>query len=479
MGKGVLMRRQSIFLFSSSAPTITLFSDHVDVNRRPASLLASALLHVSIIGLVSYGILTAPSAVHVASDKYSVRRLDLRTPEQRRASRGKPGAPEHQAAKLLPTTSGHVSAALQQAIHAAAGPQTLLQPDLNLRAVSPQAIPLPRVMIWTPTKTEVKRIVPPRPAPPTTAETHPSVDAPNADINLADLDIASSKNPTAKLPVLPGTTSPVVTYTPSQVELPPATTSQNTAEPTPASVLSLSDLQMKDGPVTLPPVNETARSNQSGTLSGKAANGLGAGAGRGTGTGTGSGDTESNSAGPVGTPNGTPSGSEHGATTGNGAGNQASTTQITLPRDGRFGSVVVGQSVDAQFPEIAEVWSGRLAYTVYLHVGLARSWILQYSLPRDADAASAGNANRLDAPWPYAIVRPNLAPGEVNADAMMIHGFVDQSGHFEGLSMVFPQACPQAPFVLKSLEQWQFRPASQNGQSTRVEVLLIIPEYLE
>jgi hypothetical protein len=281
------------------------------------------------------------------------------------------------------------------------------------------------------------------------------------------------------LPVLPSTTSPVVTHTPSRVELPPATTSQQAAEPTPASVLSLSDLQMKDGPVTLPPVNETARSNHSGTLTGAAANGLGTGAGRGTGTGAGSGDTDSNSAGPVGTPNGTPSGSEHGAATGDGAGNQASTTQITLPRDGRFGSVVVGQSVDDRFPEIAEVWSGRLAYTVYLHVGLARSWILQYSLPRDADAASAGNANRLDAPWPYAIVRPNLAPGEVNADALMIHGFVDQAGHFENLSMVFPQVCPQAPFVLKSLEQWQFRPASQNGQIARVEVLLIIPEYQE
>jgi hypothetical protein len=61
----------------------------------------------------------------------------------------------------------------------------------------------------------------------------------------------------------------------------------------------------------------------------------------------------------------------------------------------------------------------------------------------------------------------------------MIHGFVNQSGHFETLSMVFPQAFPQAQFVIAALEKWQFRPAMQGGQSARVEVLLIIPEQAE
>ena len=31
-----------------------------------------------------------------------------------------------------------------------------------------------------------------------------------------------------------------------------------------------------------------------------------------------------------------------------------------------------------------------------LHVGLAKSWILQYSLPRDADASAGGTVARLD-----------------------------------------------------------------------------------
>jgi hypothetical protein len=56
---------------------------------------------------------------------------------------------------------------------------------------------------------------------------------------------------------------------------------------------------------------------------------------------------------------------------------------------------------------------------------------------------------------------------------------VNQSGHFETLSIVFPQAFPQAQFVIAALEKWQFRPAMQNGQFAKVEVLLIIPEQLE
>jgi hypothetical protein len=57
----------------------------------------------------------------------------------------------------------------------------------------------------------------------------------------------------------------------------------------------------------------------------------------------------------------------------------------------------------------------------------------------------------------------------------MIHGFVNASGRFEALRIVFPQTFSQAEFVLSALEQWQFRPAMQNGVAVSVEVLLIIP----
>jgi hypothetical protein len=154
-------------------------------------------------------------------------------------------------------------------------------------------------------------------------------------------------------------------------------------------------------------------------------------------------------------------------------------TQITLPKDGQFGAVVVGASLVEQYPEMARVWGSRLAYTVYLHVGTARSWVLQYSIPRTDEAAAAGNIAHLDAPWPYSIVRPNLTADPVDVNTIMIHGYVNQSGRFEALRIVFPVQFPMAQFVLASLQQWQFRPAARNGQIARVEVLLIIPEEMQ
>jgi hypothetical protein len=76
-------------------------------------------------------------------------------------------------------------------------------------------------------------------------------------------------------------------------------------------------------------------------------------------------------------------------------------------------------------------------------------------------------------------VRPNIAPGSIDADALMVHGYVNLEGRFEALTIVFPPQFPQAQFVLSMLNQWQFRPATQNGQNMKVEVLLIIPEIDE
>jgi hypothetical protein len=61
----------------------------------------------------------------------------------------------------------------------------------------------------------------------------------------------------------------------------------------------------------------------------------------------------------------------------------------------------------------------------------------------------------------------------------MVHGFVNAAGRFEQLAVVFPTELAEAKFLLRALQQWQFRPAMQNGQATTVEVLLIIPDQTE
>jgi hypothetical protein len=171
-------------------------------------------------------------------------------------------------------------------------------------------------------------------------------------------------------------------------------------------------------------------------------------------------------------------GATGGADTGaNQAGNassdaQPTATRIVMPKDGKFGVVVVGSSMAEQYPETVGLWGGRMVYTVYLHVGLAKNWILQYSLPA---AAEKGTVARIDAPWPYVMERPELAPGDLNGDAIMVRGVVNTSGRFEKLALVFPVDFAQAKFVLGALEQWRFRAAMQNGLLTTVEVLLIIP----
>ncbi len=476
-----------------SSRTITLFSVIPDTGQQSSSFVVSILMHGAAIGLVSLGILYAPKMnPRLQSERYTVRRLDLHTPEaqMRRAAGSGIAYPDPHSAKD-PAPGGKTAAqrqALQQIAQLAPGPQTLVQPDVRNPLKLTQATPVPTVVIWSPAKTPVKTIVPPQPEKPTAADVRPSVDPPNEEVNLADLGISATDLAAQTPVILPSTTSPVVVHGPELVQLPPVTTSNSAEQPTPATVMSLSDLRMPEGTVALPPVNESVSATSPGALTpgqakdaSQAGNGNPAGSANAKGAGQGSRDSEvkTDPSGAAGKPGGGQAGPAQGSVAGSGTGIQPSADHFTLPRDGQFGAVVVGASMEDQYPETAALWSSRMAYTVYLHVGLAKSWILQYSLPRSADAAAAGSIAHLEAPWPYNIVRPNIASGAIDADALMVHGFVNQAGRFEELAIAFPPEFAQAQFVLNSLEQWQFRPATQDGQNVKVEVLLIIPEVLE
>jgi hypothetical protein len=339
------------------------------------------------------------------------------------------------------------------------GPQTLIQPDLPNPITLPLPVPVPRVVLWAPSKALVKNIVPPKPDKPAAAVVHPSLARPNQEIHVADMNIASSDLPTVKLKLAPSTTSPVAASAPSEGRLTPSSASQTSATPAPAAILSLSDTQLMGGKAILPPVSESLKSDYHV--------GLGAGTAKNPSAQNGKGNSSGAGAGALGS-----------GTTGNGYG-QHTTTSIARPQNGFFNSITVGDAIDQEFPELAGVWSGRIAYTAYLHVGLSRSWIMQYSAPRTSEAAATGAVSHLQAPWPYNIVRPNLAPGSIGADALLVHGFVNPAGRFENLSVVFPQPFSSTEFVLAALQQWQFRPAMQNGKPATIEVLLIIPEQLE
>jgi hypothetical protein len=457
--------------------------------------------------VLSYGIIYTPVTMDPArTQHYTVRHLDLHTPDSKEYASSKsgkqipyPGPHKPLGASPAGGNPAGQQAALRQTANAEPGPQTLIQPDIAHPAHLKEEAPVPTVVIWAPKKQVVKNVVAPLPEPSTASDVKPSLEAPNAEVNLTDLSVAASDTP-SKLPFLPpSTTSPLVVHGPDKAQLPPVTASQTTATPTPAAVMSLSDLKMKDGPVTLPPVNETANKKQEGAVTEGAAEKLiapgqgnrkstsgGAGAGTGAAQTTPAtkplaavADSAATSFAFAVQPPSTATDVKiypAPASADTKGGSDPPTSHFALPKDGQFGAVVVGATMQEEYPEITGMWGERLAYTVYLHVGLDKSWILQYSIPRTADVESGGSTPRLEAPWPYNIVRPNLSAGAINADSLMVHGYVNEAGRFESLAVAFPPDFSQAQYVMSALSQWQFRPAVENGRPARVEVVLIIPE---
>ena len=473
----------SAAVFVMPTRDLTLFTALPQPDRNSAPLLSSIFIHTIAAAIAWFSIAYMPPAARILNDHYTVRKLDLQMPANQ---------PSHETAqiyypKLHPPIlepagrSQSASPPLIPVTTAKNGPQTLIQADLNKPVALPQIVPVPQVVLWSPSKTPAKKIAPPLPEKPTAAHVHPVPDRPNQEINLADVNLASSNLPSVKLKLAAGTTSPVTVDTPLQVELPPASASQQSVSPTPVAILSLSSIRMKSGTAVLPPINEAKASKPQNSIA--PGRSLSPSSQVGNGTHSTGASSAQNSTGATRQSGGSPAPqTTPNASTADVASNPYShltTTSIALPKGGQFGAVVVGNDLSQEFPELENTWGGRVAYTAYLHVGLSRSWIMQYSLPRDVAASAGGTVSRLEAPWPYDIIRPNLPPDSLNADALMVRGFVDVSGRFQNLSVVFPQPFSGTQFVLAALRQWQFRPATHNGQPAKVEVLLIIPETFE
>jgi hypothetical protein len=517
-----------------SSQTISLFSERPEVSQRPSTFLVSMLMHGAVIGLLYAGIKYGPKMNNrVVTERMAVRHLDLNPLETPLRKEGDSGieypGPRAAPHKAKPGSNpSEQQQVLAQVANATPAHQIIVQPDLPPTPPPPQEIPVPSVVIWQPAKTTPTTIVAPPPEKPVAAEMKPMLVRPNEAERIADVSITPTELPSQRQPILASTTSPVVVHGPEVAQKPPETTTVSPAPPTPAAIVSISDLHVQKGTVTLPPVNEAPQAANAGipapgqkqakdaphpappspphpqSVAVKTAPSQSAGQGvdksaseskaptpaklaaapasttAKAGTGQGAAEVK----GPpkpvvvAGNSNAPSTRTEPapGAQEGSNTGDQPGTHHIALPKDGQFGSVVVGVSLTDKYPESAEVWGGRMAYTVYLHVGQAKSWILQYSLPRSEESAQSGSLARLEAPWPYNEIVPTIAPGTLDADALMVHGFVTAAGHFETLAVVFPTDFPQAQFVLDALKQWQFRPATQGGQIAKVEVLLIIPD---
>ena len=159
----------------------------------------------------------------------------------------------------------------------------------------------------------------------------------------------------------------------------------------------------------------------------------------------------------------------------------AENTRLEHPAAGVFDIVVQSAEADG-FPESAGVLTGRPVYSVYLNVGGPRDWVLQYCIPAgEARAAEvSGGVVRLSspsplvAPYPRVTFRPTVKsrPG---VPYVMVHGFLETNGRLDGLRVLGVHGSEDAPSILPVLQQWEFRPATQDGRPVRIEVLLAIP----
>lgn len=434
---------------SNRSQIISLFDEHRPARRGISSVFLSGIVHGLGAALLGFGLLHAPRIREpLLTERYSVRHLDLHSSELEASSNPNDSYYPHVRAHAKTSKDLDREPVLPDLPDAMEAKQTLVQPDFHTHVTLAEETPIPTVVVWTPELASTKHIIAPLPDKPTSIDSKPSLDAPNQELEPGERAVAAA-TVEPKAPTLPaGTTTPLAMRSDSVLHLAPATTSDSPDQPTPTALLSISDLRMVEGTIIVPPVNQTH------TLTGNDA--------------------------PMLSPAGSAAGTDtQGSNQGSAISRTETTQHIQMPKDGQFGVIVVGTSLADVYPQTTQIWSDRVAYTAYLHVGLTKNWILQYAQVRSADAADNGSVARLEAPWPYDILRPNLISSDLNADALMIHGILNEAGQLESLAVAFPQQFAQAAFVLQALEKWQFRPARQQGKPTAVEVLLIIPDELD
>jgi hypothetical protein len=398
--------------------------------------------------------------------------------------------------------------------------------DLPPNIVMKQEIPLPTVVLWTETRPapamrkafvapqikEIPKVVQRLPKA-------PILERPNVETSVAELNMASTVfTETPHLVRPPGVAPPVSSAGQEPAKEIPKIRVADSAQPSAANVVSLPiNPSQTSSLLVLPPVNQIAPSDAGNTGASTGAGGgaearnygsgsegrglnasspasstsLGGGTGAGGAAPTAEGNGSSASPGPgnqLGSGNGTAGSGERGTgtassgsgTSGSGTtgvlGDMAGVTRITLPKDGKFGVVVLGSAGSTPYPESVGALSGKVVYTVYMKVGLRKSWILQYCLPTATGqhAVNGTSAAPLAAPWPFLIMRPDQL-ADADTDYIIVHGMLNAAGQFDQLAMVFPAELDKKNLLLNSLKLWAFRPASRDGEPVAVEVLLIIP----
>jgi hypothetical protein len=156
--------------------------------------------------------------------------------------------------------------------------------------------------------------------------------------------------------------------------------------------------------------------------------------------------------------------------------------QWRFPATGSFDVVIVQRSAGAMIPEAEPLLTGWPVQTVYLALGTAKEWIMQYCLPPSASAPAAqsgmlvtlGKPAKLEAPF---IQLAMLPPPKITNSSRpaLFSGSLGADGRFRRLRPVVAPDYETRPELLPYIEQWLFRPAKWDGAFAEVDVVLLVP----
>jgi hypothetical protein len=486
-----------------------------NVNRWP-SFLASALLHL-LIALLLPSLtldLTSPAEREAAvRQERLLRTLRIRVPERLYlASTGALAQDRKPLAipKLPPSTAAgkpsqgkdsrgsrssrrHRRFELPPLPRRADSDQSIVQP--NSLAELARDLRLPEVFFWSPPvaprAVAEPYVLPGYAVPPAEArrlDAPPSLDLPSLGLvspsTLQLLERAALTVPHSGMPIRTS-----FSEDPSQ---PPSASADSTpGEPTDLLSISSDPVPLREF-LSVPPGSQVGRTPASGAeapdWSGGGANGGGAGGNQDARSGSASSASASHPDSPAAA---TGKAVETAQTGSSAAGAPApggssarsaavEATRMAHPAGGVFDVVVQSGGLEG-FPESGGVLSGKPVYTVYLEVGAPTEWILQYCIPaEDAESfqlngsvVTLGTPPQLAAPFPLTTFRP--PPHHRSGGYLMAHGFIAANGRFQDLSVLGKGDASENAQAIGVLQQWEFRPASQNGAPVRVEILLAIP----
>ncbi len=156
--------------------------------------------------------------------------------------------------------------------------------------------------------------------------------------------------------------------------------------------------------------------------------------------------------------------------------------EIRYPKDGRFDLVLIQTAGGDLVPETAPFLTGRPVYTVYIALGAAREWILQYCAPRSVESApvqsgmvvSLGSHATVQPPWIRSAALPPPSRARL-AKRSVFYGKLQANGRLANMHMLSGAQYEARPELLSYLDAWEFRPAERGGLPAEIDVVLIVP----